>query len=238
MRLPKRGIAPFVGRQRFKCIYETFAKALSKTTILKTLKDLKDVEWKTHVDRMKKPAWAKGRYTNADTRMKLLSFPPVVDIVAPGVGTVDRVTLTAQLTNRKIGLVLKLTPEVLTYLRAVVTVQLRIVLGSTVSDLQPDDDRVDTGIKDLFWNRRKRKFRAVFRPPLENGVKPGRQEFLTDCRENAIAFTRTGRRPVVGMNASDEAIPSDDDDRSDPEPSEAEDQDEAATPSHDDRATA
>ena len=96
--------------KRFQRFFGSFAKAFSKTTILKTLKALKDAEWKVHIARMKQPAWASVRYTIAGTRLKLLEFPLVVDIVAPEVGAVESVTVTAQLSNPKIGLVLKLTP--------------------------------------------------------------------------------------------------------------------------------
>ena len=175
------------------------------------------------------------------TRSHSLAFPTVIDIVAPGVGSIEGMTMTVQLTNSVHGLVVKLTPKVLEYLRGVVAVQLGSGGCSTASHVRTSmepDDRVDTGVANLFWSYRKRKFRAVFQPPEADGIKPARQEYFTECKDRAITFIETGSRPVLSVVASGEAATSDDEDRSLPDPSEAEDEDEAAAAGNDDRSTA
>ena len=92
--------------------------------------------------------------------------------------------------------------------------------------------RVDTGVPNLFWSYGKRKFRAVFQPPDEDGIKQPRQEFFTESRDRALTFVQTGVRSV------DTEAGSDDEDRSSPEPSEAEDEDVATATGNDDRPTA
>ena len=77
-----------------------------------------------HVDRIEKAKWKCGRHTVKGVRPKVLSFPTLVDITAPQTPTVESITVTVRLNSPNHTLVLKLTPPVLEYLRAVVTEQL------------------------------------------------------------------------------------------------------------------
>jgi len=195
---------------------------------LGTLKKAKDVEWKRHVDRNAFVKWKRGRYTIDATRATVLAFPTLIEIVAPQTAAVESMTMTAHLNKPLHGLVLKLTPQVLGYLRAVVTEQLETGGCSTITHVRTSMaivDRVDTGVPNLFWSYGKGKYRAKHNPPEEDGgIKPRPKEFLTKCKMRAVAFIETGDR---GISSDDEDSPS-------PDPSEAEDEDEA----EDDRSTA
>ena len=242
----------FVDR-RFEAAYGSLIKAMRCTDIFKVLKDMKDEEWQTRRDRLAKPTWSAGRYTLVQNRAKVLAFPAVIDIVAPSVGSVEGIPITVQLSHSGRGLVVKLTPEVLDYLRAVMTEQLEN--GGAVhprTGMDPDD-RVETGVTNLSWSYKKKKFRALFDPPAEDGKRAKRQSLMTECKASAITFIKTGQRPATesvedgtsekaatldegdppasdasGAENGDDRILSDDDGRSDLEPLEQQIEDEAA----------
>jgi hypothetical protein len=204
---------------RFIPIFDTRAKALRKSNILGTMKKLKDVEWQRHVDRLAFVKWSSGRYTLATTRSKVLAFPTFIEIAAPKTETVDSMTMTVYLTKPTQGLVMRLTPEVLRYLRAVVTEQLELGGCSTIAHARaskPVVDRVNTGVKNLFWSYAKDKYRAVHHPSTDDdGHTPRPTEFLTASKQRAITFIETGDRGKA----------CDDEDRSSPDSSEAGDED-------------
>ena len=185
---------------RFKGPFGSLVKAMRKTEILKTLKDIKDNEWRTRRDRHAKQPWSAGRYTLVQNRAKVLAFPAVVDIDAPSVGSVEGISMSVELSHPGHGLVVKLTPEVLDYLRAVMTEQLESGGCSTAVHVRTNmdpDDRVDTGVTNLSWSYPKRKFRALFTPPAEDGKRAKRQSFYTECRESAKKFIETGERTAT-----------------------------------------
>ena len=62
---------------RFVSVFGTRAKALRKSDILKTLKEMKDAEWKKKVGRVCVRDWQQQRYTLEATRSQILSFPPL-----------------------------------------------------------------------------------------------------------------------------------------------------------------
>ena len=203
---------------RFIPIFDTRAKALRKTSILGTLQKMKNNKWQNHVDRLFIRE-KQTRYTIPATKAKVLSFPRFTDIDAPKTMTVDSITVTVCLSKPGEGLVMRLTPEVLQYLRAVVTEQLELGGCSTIARPRPSMggvDRVNTGVPNLFWSYRKGKYRARHHPVTgDDGQTPRRMEFLTKSRRRALLFIETG----------DRGKPSDDEDRSLPDPSEAGDED-------------
>ena len=241
---------------RFKGPFGSLKKAMRRTDILKTLKDMKDAEWHTRRERHAKRPWSAGRYTLMQNRAKVLAFPSVIDIVAPSVGSVEGIPLRVQLAHAGHGLVVKLTPAVLDYLRAAMTEQLEHGGCSTavhVRTKMDPDDRVDTGVTNLSWSYKRKKYRAIFKPTAEDGTRAKRQHLMTECRASAIKFIETGERPATasvedgtsekaatldedvppssdasGAEDGDDRIPSDGDGRSDPEAFDAGDFDEAA----------
>ena len=199
---------------RFIPIFDTRAKALRKSNILGTLKKAKDVEWKRHVDETAFVKWSRGRYTLAATRSKVLGFPTFIDIAAPKTETVDSMTMTVYLTKPTEGLVVRLTSEVLRYLRAVVTEQLELGGCSTIAHPLSSIgvNRVNTGVANLFWSYRTCKYRARHHPVTDDdGHTPRRTEFITKSKRRALLFIETG----------DRGKSSDDEDRSSRDPSEA-----------------
>ena len=133
--------------------------------------------------------------------------------------TVDSMTMTVYLTKPTEGLVMRLTPEVLHYLRAVVTEQLEAGGCSTIAHARTRlavADRVDTGVRNLFWSYKKGKYRARHHHVTDDdGHTPRPTEFITKSKRRALTFIQTG----------DRGISSDDEDRSSPDPSEAGDED-------------
>jgi len=160
-----------------------------------------------------------GRYTIEATRATVLAFPTLIEIVAPQTEAVESMTMTVHLTKPAHGLVLKLTPQVLGYLRAVVTEQLELGGCSTIAHARASKavvDRVNTGVRNLFWSYAKGKYRAVHHPLTDDdGHTPRPTEFLTASKQRAVTFIETG----------DRGKSSDDEDRSSPDPSEAGDED-------------
>jgi hypothetical protein len=199
---------------RFIPIFETRAKALRKTSILGTMQKLKNIKWQNHVDRLAFAKSAIGRYSIPATKAKVLAFPKFIDIAAPKTMTVDSITVTVCLSKPGEGLVMRLTPEVLEYLRAVVTEQLEIGGCSTIAHPLSSIgvNRVNTGVANLFWSYRTCKYRARHHPVTDDdGHTPRRTEFITKSKRRALLFIETG----------DRGKSSDDEDRSSPDPSEA-----------------
>jgi hypothetical protein len=205
---------------RFIPIFDTRAAALRKSNILGLLKKQKDIEWNKHVELHMFNKWKSGRYNLPSTRSKVLEFPKFIEIDAPKTATVGSMSMTIHLTKPTEGLVMRLTPEVLHYLRAVVTEQLDAGGCSTIAHARTRlavADRVDTGVRNLFWSYAKNKYRAVYYPVAEDdGNTPRCMEFLTPSKKRAVTFIKTG----VRGKASD-----DDEDRSLQDPSEAGDED-------------
>jgi hypothetical protein len=204
---------------RFIQIFGTRAKALRKTSILGTMQKLKNIKWQNFVDRLTFAKSAIGRYTVPATKAKVLAFPKFIDIAAPKTMTVDSITVTVCLSKPGEGLVMRLTPEVLEYLRAVVTEQLELGGCSTIAHARASKavvDRVNTGVKNLFWSYAKGKYRAVHHPLTDDdGHTPRPTEFLIASKQRAITFIETGDRGKA----------CDDEDRSSPDSSEAGDED-------------
>ena len=202
---------------RFLPIFKTRAEALRKTSILGTLKILKNTKWQEHVHRLAIRE-KQLRYTIPATKAKVLAFPRFIDIEAPMANTVNSITMTVCLSKPGEGLVMRLTPAVLQYLRAVVTEQLELGGCSTIArplSSMGGVDRVNTGVPNLFWTYRNGgKYRARH-VAGDDGKVPRRTEFVTKSRRRAIAFIETG----------DRGEPSDDEDRSLHDPSEAGDED-------------
>ena len=124
-----------------------------------------------------------------------IGLPATVDIVAPKVSSVESKTLTVQLTNPCNGLVMKLTSEALQYLRDVVTVQLDkggAVGTAHVRTNLSKDDRVETGVENLYWSYVRKQYRAMFDPPETDGIKQPRRQYYTDNKAFAMTFVRTG----------------------------------------------
>ena len=204
---------------RFIPIFDTRAAALRKSNILGLLKKQKDIEWNKHVELHMFNKWKSGRYNLPSTRSKVLEFPKFIEIDAPKTATVGSMSMTIHLTKPTEGLVMRLTPEVLHYLRAVVTEQLNAGGCSTIAHARTRPavaDRVDTGVRNLFWSYARGKYRAVHHPlEDDDGHTPRPTEFITESKERAVTFIKTG----------DRGISSDDEDRSSPDPSEAGDED-------------
>jgi len=111
------------------------------------------------------------------------------------VSTVGSKTLMVQLNAPNKGLVMLLTSEALAYLRDVVSVQLDYggaVATAHVRATMSKDDRVDTGEDNLYWSYMKKRYRATFNPPDQDGIKQPRREYFTKSRDLAMTFVRTG----------------------------------------------
>ena len=103
-------------------------------------------------------------------------------------------------------------------------------------------DRVDTEVPNLFWSYTKNEFRAIFVTEEEDGSTK-QSEFLTESKDLAMTFVKTGIRPqkiwpahMVGCRCStcrnrkrDDALPA---------PPVAEDEDAASCSGSDDRSSA
>ena len=88
-----------------------------------------------------------------------------------------------------------LTSEALAYLRAVVTVQLDnggSVGTAHVRTNMSEDDRVETGVENLYWSYVRKQYRAMFDPPETDGIKQPRRQYYTDDKAHAMTFVRTG----------------------------------------------
>ena len=137
-----------------------------------------------------------------------------------------------------------LTPEALEYLRNAVTAQLDAGgMVSTCSHVRSNlsvDDRVDTDVPNLYWSYSKNKFRAIH----VSKIAGRKQEFLTESKDLAMTFVKTGVRPrktrgskhARGCRCSTCRYHKKD--TTSPEPSEAGDEDEASSSGSDDRASA
>ena len=177
-----------------------------------------------------------SRYTRGNKRSKVLAFNATVPILAPQVSTVESVTLMVECSKPVRGLVMLLTTESLQYLRSAVSAQLEIGQCSSISHVRntiATIDRVDTDVPNLYWSYGRKKYRAQFYTVKEDGTTK-KNEFYTKCKDLAMIFVNTGNRPkdttppnVMGRN-----------ERTSPEPSEAEDEDEASSSGNEDRAPA
>ena len=218
---------------RFVSLFGTLAKALRKSDILKTLKQMKDDEWARQV--RASCGDTEAQQCKRGQPVKNLVVLPTFPSVAPQVLTVERKTLMVVLNPSTKGVVMLLTPETLEYLRNVVAAQLLIGGCPAVSHARASmsaADRIDATVANLYWSYRQGRFRAVFNPPDKDGIKQPRQEYFTESRGRALTFVQTGVRSV------DTEAGNDDEDRSSPQPSEAEDEDEATATGNDDRSTA
>ena len=231
---------------RFVAVFGSAAKALRKSDILKTLKQLKDDAWNRKVKEECGQSRVVERYTRGTKRSKLLAFDPTIPIAAPRVLTVEGMTMTVVCSKPGLGLVMLLTPEAIEYLRNVVSAQLDVGGISTSSHVRANlavVDRVDTEVEHLYWSYAKNKFHAVFYTVDADGSKK-RKELLTESKDLAVTFVNTGIRPpkarstvhFVGCQCN--ACRSRRSDVASPEPSEAEDEDEASSCGNDDRSPA
>ena len=230
---------------RFVTFFGSRDAALRKTDILQTLKALKDDEWKRLVKEGCGHSTVAERYTRGQKRTKVLAFDTTVPIVTPQVSTIESVTLIVECSKPGVGLVMLLTPEALEYLRNAVTAQLDAGgMVSTRSHVRSNlsvVDRVDTDVPNLYWSYSKNKFRAIHVSKKKGGRK---QEFLTESKDLAMTFVKTGVRPrktrgskhARGCRCSTCRYHKKD--TTSPEPSEAGDEDEASSSGSDDRAPA
>ena len=204
-------------------------KALLRTDILKKLKALKDIEWRKKVDsECRHSREVQIRHTRGNKRAKILAFPATFPIIAPQVSTVENVTMIVECSKPRDGLVMMLTKQNLQYLRSAVSAQLEIGQCSSISHVRntiATIDRVDTDVPNLYWSYGKEKYRAQFYAVEEDGTKK-KKEFYTACKDLAMIFVNTGNRPKR-RNA-----------RTSPEPSGAEDEDEASSSGNEDRTPA
>ena len=232
--------------ERFVTVFGSSARALRKSDILKTLKQLKDDEWNRKVKEECGHSRVAERYTRGTKRSKVLTFDATVPIVAPRVSAVESMTLMVVCSKPGCGLVMLLTPEVIEYLRNVVSAQLDAGGISTSSHVRANlavVDRVDTEVEHLYWSYAKNKFRAVFYTVDADGSKK-RKELLTESKDLAVTFVNTGIRPPKGMPPAHvvgcrcNACRSRRSDDASPEPPEAEDEDEASSSGNDDRSPA
>ena len=209
---------------RFAKAAKSLRCALLGTDILKQLKLLKDEAWKKRTDAVSGAnSRQKGKW-----RAKVLAFPATVDIVAPKVSTVESKTLTVQLTNPCKGLVMLLTSEALEYLRAVVTVQLDnggAVGTAHVRTNMSEDDRVETGVENLYWSYVRKQYRAMFDPPETDGIKQPRRQYYTNDKDHVMTFVQTG------VKSEDNDVDHDTEHQSPSELPEAKGGDGAASPS-------
>jgi len=230
---------------RFVTVFGSRQKALSKTDILATLKTLKDEAWQRQVEESCGDAEVQ-RYTRGDKRAKVLRFETTVAIAAPSLADGEaRVMLVVGLSKPSLGLVMLLTPGAIEYLRNAVSAQLEAG-GSRSSDRRnaryelPDIDRVDTQAPNLSWSYEKNKFRATFFKEKEDGSTK-RCQFLTESKDLAMTFVRTGNRPEkrtslpAGLPGRHGRASSDDGDAASPEPSAAEDEDAVSCSDRDDQ---
>ena len=139
---------------RFVAFFGSRDVALRKTDILRTLKALKDDEWKRLVKERCGHSTVAERYIRGQKRTKVLAFDTTVPIVTPRVSTIESVTLIVECSKPGVGLVMLLTPEALEYLRNVVTAQLDAGgMVSTRSHVRSNlsvVDRVDTGVQNVW----------------------------------------------------------------------------------------
>ena len=209
--------------------------AMRRTDILQTLKKLKDVEWDKKCESMRYTPDHR-RYTQKHVRPTILVFPSTVEIVAPQVGDVESMTMTVALNKPRMGVVMLLSPQVLEYLRSVVSIQLATGVNNTIAHVRNsigDANRVDTGILNLFWAYDKEKFRAIFFPVDANGKQKRRTQFHTESIEEATKFVETGIRPkrikVASVGKGDTPAEASDEDVASAAPSEEDAEDEASS---------
>ena len=192
---------------RFLEVFASKDVALRSSNILVTLKKAKDDAWNTHVGKIDKANWKTGRHTAKGVRPKVLAFPTLVEITAPQTPTVESITVTVRLNKPNKALVLKLTPPVLEYLRAVVTEQLDTGDFTPIQHARSTkvgDDRVVTGVKNLYWSYVRSKYRAVHQPPdADDGTKPPSKTAYITSKESAITFIETGDKPTVSAIGED-----------------------------------
>jgi len=223
--------------QQYAKHHGSAAVALRKTDILKTLKQLKDDEWTKALEAMDYNPEIR-RYTPPGMRTKVCRFPATVDIVAPQVLHVEGMTMTVELTKPQSGVVMLLTPEVLEYLRSVVSAQLDSGGCPAIAHVRTSmgvADCVDTNVENLYWSYNKKKHRAVFFPLDEDGKKKPRTECITGCREIAMTFVKSGVRPPRRRNTVVVGVGDDD---TPAEPSEADIEDEASSSGNVERSSA
>ena len=190
---------------RFLDHFASRLKALRNTNILRTLKDLKEREWNSHVETIEKKPWKQGRYKDKVVRPYINKFPTVIDITSPRTPTLDSMTFTVRLNKPKNGLILKVTPTIIAYLRAVVTEELDSRENRPVRHPRSAvaaENRVVTGVKFLTWSYSKKMYRALHQPAVSaDGTKLPKTQWFTTCKESAIQFIATGAKtqaPVVG----------------------------------------
>ena len=187
---------------RFLPYFPSRLKALRSTNILRTLKDLKEQEWNKHVETITKKPWKQGRYKDTAVRPQLNRLPTVIDITTPPTPTLESMTFTVRLNRPSHGLILKVTPTIIGYLRDVVTEELDSRENTPVRHRAAAENRVVTGVKYLTWSYSKKMYRALHQPAASaDGTKLPKIQWLTTCKESAIQFIETGAKtqvPVVG----------------------------------------
>jgi hypothetical protein len=220
--------------QHYAKLHGSATVALRKTDILKTLKQLKDNEWSKALEALNYNPEIR-RYSTS-MRTKVCKFPSTVEIVAPQVGDVESMTMTVALNKPRMGVVMLLSPQVLEYLRSVVSIQLATGVDKTIAHVRNsigDANRVDTGIANVFWAYDKEKFRAIFFPADANGKQKRRTQFHRASIEEATKFVETGIRPkrikVASVGKGDTPAEASDEDVASAAPSEEDAEDEASS---------
>lgn len=102
-------LCPLVVDDRSIPLFGSIQNASCKTDILKTLEQMKDDEWARQVRTCCGGHTGTQRYRRGDKRARILSFSPIVAIVAPQVSTVGSETLMVELTAPAKGVVMLLT---------------------------------------------------------------------------------------------------------------------------------
>ena len=197
-------LARLLVANRFLDQFTSRLKALRSTNILRTLKDLKETEWNKHNETIPKKPWKQGRYKDITVRPQINKFPTVIDITPPRTPTLESMTFTVRLNKPNHGLILKVTPTIIAYLRAVVTEELDSRENTPVRHPRSAvaaENRVVTGVKFLTWSHSKEMYRALHQPAdSADGTKLPKTQWLTTCKESAIQFIETGAKtqaPVV-----------------------------------------